>query len=78
MTILLAVIGLSALVVIHELGHMFAAKTMGVKVTEFGFGFGPPLLKKKLGKTAYSIRVILLGGFVKMAGMNDDEKGPES
>ena len=78
MTILLAVVGLSALVVIHELGHMLAAKTMGVKVTEFGFGFGPPLLKKKIGKTAYSIRIILLGGFVKMAGMNDEEEGPES
>lgn len=78
MTILLAVVGLSALVVIHELGHMLVAKAVGVKVTEFGLGFGPPLLKKKIGKTAYSIRIILLGGFVKMAGMNDEEEGPES
>ncbi|MBV9454864.1 MAG: RIP metalloprotease RseP [Rubrobacter sp.] len=78
MTIISAVVGLSALVVIHELGHMLAAKTVGVKVTEFGFGFGPPLLRKKIGKTTYSIRIILLGGFVKMAGMNDEEKGPES
>src|SRR5215218_4654602 len=51
---------------------------MGVKVTEFGVGFGPPLLKKKIGKTLYSLRLILLGGFVKMAGMNDEEEGPES
>jgi regulator of sigma E protease len=78
MTILLAIVGLSALIVIHELGHMLVAKAMGVKVTEFAVGFGPPLLKKKLGKTAYSIRIILLGGFVKMAGMNDEEEGPES
>jgi regulator of sigma E protease len=77
-TILVALVGLSALVVIHELGHMLTAKAMGVKVTEFGFGFGPPLFKKKLGKTLYSLRIILLGGFVKMAGMNDDEVGPET
>jgi regulator of sigma E protease len=78
MTILVALVGLSALVVIHELGHMLTAKAMGVKVTEFGVGFGPPLLKKKFGKTLYSLRIILLGGFVKMAGMNDDEVGPET
>ena len=78
MTILVAIVGLSALVVIHELGHMLTAKAMGVKVTEFGVGFGPAIAKKKLGKTIYSLRIILLGGFVKMAGMNDDEEGPES
>ncbi len=78
MTILVAIIGLSALIVVHELGHLLAAKAMGVNVTEFGVGFGPPLLKKKVGKTLYSLRIILLGGFVKMAGMNDEEEGPES
>lgn len=78
MTILVAIVGLSALVVIHELGHMLTAKAMGVKVTEFGFGFGPPLAKKKLGKTLYSFRIILLGGFVKMAGMNDESVGPDT
>ncbi len=78
MTVLVAIVGLSVLVVIHELGHMLTAKAMGVKVTEFGVGFGPPLVKKRLGKTAYSLRIILLGGFVRMAGMNDDEEGPES
>src|SRR5215208_1208191 len=78
MMILVAIIGLSALIIPHELGHMLTAKAMGVKVTEFGVGFGPPLLKKRLGKTVYSARIILLGGFVRMAGMNDDEEGPES
>src|SRR5215210_917635 len=78
MTILVALVGLSALVVVHELGHMLTAKAMGVKVTEFGVGFGPPLLKKKFGKTLYSLRIILLGGFVKMAGMNDDAVGPDT
>ena len=86
MTILVALLGLIALVVIHELGHMLAAKAVGVRVTEFGVGFGPALLKKKFGKTIYSFRVILLGGFAKMAGMEDigtverstSERGPDT
>jgi regulator of sigma E protease len=78
MAILVAIAGLSLLIVVHELGHMLTAKAMGVKVTEFGVGFGPTLIKKRLSNTLYSFRVILLGGFVKMAGMNDDEEGPES
>ncbi|CAN5165352.1 RIP metalloprotease RseP [soil metagenome] len=69
MTILAAILGLIALIVIHELGHMLAAKAMGVHVPEFGVGFGPALIKKKIGKTVYSFRVILLGGFAKMEGM---------
>jgi regulator of sigma E protease len=71
MTILVALLGLIALVVIHELGHMLAAKAVGVRVTEFGIGFGPALFKKKFGTTIYSLRIILLGGFARMAGMED-------
>lgn len=78
MTILIAILGLIALIVIHELGHMLAAKALGVRVPEFGIGFGPTLLKKKFGKTVYSLRLIQLGGFVKMAGMNDDDTGPDT
>lgn len=50
---------------------MLTAKALGVRVTEFGVGFGPALFKKRFGKTVYSFRVILLGGFAKMAGMED-------
>lgn len=78
MTVLVAILGLIALVVIHELGHMLTAKAMGVRVPEFGIGFGPVLLKKRLGKTMYSLRLIQLGGFVKIAGMNDDDTGPDT
>ena len=69
MTILAAILGLIALIVVHELGHMLAAKAMGVHVPEFGIGFGPALIKMKVGKTVYSLRIILLGGFAKMEGM---------
>lgn len=69
MTVLVAILGLIFLIVIHELGHMLTAKALGVRVPEFGVGFGPAIFKKKFGKTVYSFRIILLGGFAKLAGM---------
>ncbi len=57
---------------------MLTAKALGVRVPEFGIGFGPPLVKKKIGSTVYSFRIILLGGFAKMAGMNDGAEGPDT
>jgi regulator of sigma E protease len=77
-TVLVAILGLIFLIVVHELGHMLTAKALGVRVPEFGIGFGPPLVKKKIGETVYSFRVILLGGFAKMAGMNDGAEGPDT
>ncbi len=71
MTIVVALLGLIFLIVIHELGHMLTAKALGVRVPEFGIGFGPAIFKKKFGETVYSFRIILLGGFAKMAGMED-------
>jgi len=78
MTVIVALLGLIFLIVIHELGHMLTAKALGVRVPEFGVGFGPPLVKKKIGKTVYSFRIILLGGFAKMAGMGDGAEGPDT
>lgn len=69
MTFALAILGLILLIVIHELGHMLTAKAVGVHVPEFGVGFGPAIFKRKFGKTVYSLRIILLGGFAKMEGM---------
>jgi regulator of sigma E protease len=77
-TILIAILGLSFLIVVHEAGHMLAARAMGVHVKEYAVGFGQPLLRKKIGKTVYSLRWILFGGFVRMKGMDDDEEGPDS
>ena len=69
MTVLIAILGLIFLIIIHELGHMLTAKALGVRVPEFGVGFGPAIFKKRFGDTIYSFRIILLGGFAKMAGM---------
>jgi regulator of sigma E protease len=78
MTVVVALLGLIFLIVIHELGHMLTAKAMGVRVPEFAVGFGPPLIKKRFGKTVYSFRIILLGGFAKMAGMGDGAEGSDT
>lgn len=67
------------LVVLHEFGHMVAAKRNGVVVEEFGVGFPPRAWGKKLRKkkgddTLYSLNWLPLGGFVKLKGEHDDSK----
>ena len=68
MTVVLFIIILSILVFIHELGHFLAAKKMGVKVEEFGIGFPPRAIGKKIGETLYSLNWLPIGGFVKVFG----------
>ena len=62
------VILLGVLIFVHEFGHFIVAKKLGIKVIRFSLGFGPVLLKKKLGETEYVLSVIPLGGYVKMHG----------
>ncbi len=59
---------LSVLVLIHELGHFLAAKKLGMKVEEFGFGLPPRIFGIKRGETTYSINWLPIGGFVKLHG----------
>lgn len=61
---------LSILVSFHEFGHLIVAKMCGMKIDAYSIGFGPKLLKVKLGETEYSLSLILLGGYVKPAGPN--------
>jgi len=68
LTALTFLIILLILVLIHEFGHYYAAKKSGVYVEEFGFGFPPRAIGKKIGETLYSINWIPLGGFVKLFG----------
>jgi regulator of sigma E protease len=71
--ILLVVLIFGLLVFVHELGHFVAAKRGGVEVEEFGFGFPPRAIGKKVGKTIYSINWLPLGGFVRMKGEDGDD-----
>ncbi len=76
-TALVFLLILSILVLIHEAGHFFVAKRLGIKVEEFGFGL--PLTKSlfsiKRGETVYSFYPALIGGFVKLYGEDDAGAG---
>jgi len=61
------------LVFFHELGHFFTAKLTGMQVDEFAIGFGPKLISFTRGETRYSLRLIPLGGYNKIAGMDPDD-----
>jgi regulator of sigma E protease len=65
---------LGVLIFVHELGHFVAAKRVGIKVLKFQLGFNPTVLSFRRGDTEYSIGALPLGGYVKMAGDNPDEK----
>src|SRR5439155_1584561 len=56
-----------------ELGHFIAAKAVGVQVLRFSLGFGKPLVSVRRGETEYWISMLPLGGYVKMAGMEEQE-----
>lgn len=65
---------LSILVVAHEWGHFIVARLCGIRVDDFSIGFGKRLFRLgKRGDTEYNIRMLPLGGFVKIAGMEPDE-----
>lgn len=56
------------LVTIHEFGHFYFAKRAGILVREFAIGFGPKLFSYKKGETRYTLRLLPIGGYVRMAG----------
>lgn len=76
MSFLVAFLAFSALIVLHEAGHFFAAKATGMRVERFFLFFPPKLVSIKRGETEYGIGAIPLGGFVRITGMNPDEELP--
>ncbi len=68
-------IAIGVLVAVHEFGHFWVARKLGVKVLRFSIGFGKPLWRKVHGedRTEYVIAAIPLGGYVKMLGENDPD-----
>ncbi|HKP76408.1 MAG TPA: RIP metalloprotease RseP [Longimicrobiaceae bacterium] len=73
LTIISTVVGLSILILVHELGHFLAAKAVNIQVPRFSLGFGKRLAGFQWGETEFVLSAIPLGGYVKMAGMEDDE-----
>ena len=74
MSILITIIGFGIMVFLHELGHFLTAKSFGVLVHEFAIGMGPKIFSFGKGETKYSLRLLPLGGYVKLEGENDVEE----
>jgi len=72
LTIASLIIVLGVLITVHELGHFIVAKAVGIQVLRFSLGFGHPLIAWRRGETEYWISWIPLGGYVKMAGLEEE------
>ena len=68
--VILAILGLSFLIFIHELGHYFMARRLGMRVETFSIGFGKPLYTWEKDGVRWQIGWLLFGGYVKIAGMD--------
>lgn len=71
-TVIAFIIIFGSLVFFHELGHFLFAKRAGIMVREFAIGFGPKIIGLQKGETLYTIRLLPLGGYVRMAGEDFD------
>ena len=72
-TLLSFILVFGIIVIVHEFGHFYFAKKAGVLVREFSIGMGPKLFQTHKNETSYTIRVLPLGGYVLMAGYEDEE-----
>jgi regulator of sigma E protease len=70
---ILTILGIVALIVLHELGHFAAAKAVGMRVERFSLFFPPTIARIRRGETEYAIGAIPAGGYVKITGMSPEE-----
>ena len=77
MSWVLAFVGFSLLIILHEFGHFAAAKWVGMRVERFALFFPPLVWRKKRGETEYALGTIPMGGYVRISGMNPSEDLPE-
>jgi regulator of sigma E protease len=73
LTIIAFIVVLGVLIFVHELGHFMTAKMADIEVPRFSIGFGPRIIGFRRGETEYVISLLPLGGYVKMAGMEEME-----
>lgn len=74
MSIVIAILLFGFMIFFHELGHFATAKWAGVRVNEFSIGMGPKIISKTVGETAYSLRLLPIGGFVAMEGEDEESE----
>lgn len=72
-TIITFIIVFGILVIVHEFGHFYFAKKAGILVREFSVGMGPKAVAFRRNATTYTLRFLPIGGYVRMAGVADDE-----
>jgi len=77
MGILIFAFVLSVLIVVHEWGHYYAAKCLGIRVERFSIGFGPVLLRVRPKETEFVVSLFPLGGYVKLAGESSQSSSGE-
>lgn len=75
MSIIIALLVFSVLIIVHEWGHFIAARKCDVPVEEFSIGMGPAIYQKQGKKTLFSIRILPIGGYCKMTG--EEEKSDD-
>lgn len=73
---IVVIVGMLAMIVIHEASHFVMAKYFDMKATEAFFGFGPRIWSTTRGETEYGVKAIPLGGYVRIVGMNPFEDVP--
>lgn len=72
---LLAFLGL--VIAVHEAGHLLVARRVGMKPTEFFWGFGPEVASVRVGGCRYGLRALFLGGYVRLEGMTPSSELPD-
>ncbi|MDO8561117.1 MAG: M50 family metallopeptidase [bacterium] len=75
LTIFFFILLIGILVLVHEFGHFFVAKKLGIRVEEFAFGFPPRIISVVRGGTRYALNLLPLGGYVKIFGEAGEGEG---
>jgi len=78
LTIIVAIIAISIVILVHEFGHFIVCKLSNIYVEEFAIGFGPKIFSIKGKETEYSIRLFWIGGYVKPLGEDKDSDHPRA
>ena len=73
-TIIAFIFVFGVIVTIHEFGHFYFAKRAGILVKEFAIGMGPKVFQVRKGETVYTLRLLPVGGYVRMAGHEESDQ----
>ena len=76
--VILALFGFGLLIMVHEVGHLVAAKRSGIYVEEFWIGMGPEIWSHYFGETLYCLRLLPIGGACVMEGEDGESVSPRS